>query len=130
MRIATYTRISTDEAHQPYSLEAQSERLGAYAKSQEDWKIVRRFTDQASGASLERPGLERALQEAAAKRFDLFLKRLQCVHIPAGNNQVRACSRECSGKCLTQAAAGAGHDGDLACETERSVVHVTVGVPP
>ena len=73
MRIATYTRISTDEAHQPYSLEAQSERLGAYAKSQEDWKIVRRFTDQASGASLERPGLERALQEAAAKRFDLLL---------------------------------------------------------
>ncbi len=73
MRIATYTRISTDEAHQPYSLEAQSERLASYAKSQEDWKIVRRFTDQASGASLERPGLERALQEAAAKRFDLLL---------------------------------------------------------
>jgi site-specific DNA recombinase len=73
MRIATYTRISTDEAHQPYSLEAQSERLASYAKSQEDWRIVRRFSDQASGASLERPGLERALQEAAAKRFDLLL---------------------------------------------------------
>ena len=54
MRIATYTRISTDEEHQPYSLEAQRERLAAYAKSQEDWRIVRRFTDQASGASLER----------------------------------------------------------------------------
>src|SRR6266516_3668218 len=64
MRIATYTRISTDEEHQPYSLEAQRERLGAYAKSQEDWRIVRRFTDQASGAGLERPGLEQALQEA------------------------------------------------------------------
>ena len=54
MRIATYTRISTDEAHQPYSLEAQSERLASYAKSQDDWRIVRRFSDQASGASLER----------------------------------------------------------------------------
>jgi hypothetical protein len=27
MRIATYTRISTDEAHQPYSLEAQAVKL-------------------------------------------------------------------------------------------------------
>jgi len=73
MRIATYTRISTDEAHQPYSLEAQAVKLKAYAESQEGWRIVRRFTDQASGASLERPGLQRALREAEAKRFDLLL---------------------------------------------------------
>ena len=73
MRIATYTRISTDEEHQPYSLEAQATRLAAYVESQEGWRIARRFTDQASGASLERPGLERALKEAAAKRFDLLL---------------------------------------------------------
>jgi site-specific DNA recombinase len=73
MRIATYTRISTDEAHQPYSLEAQATRLAAYAQSQEDWQIVRRFTDQASGASLERPGVERMLAEAKGKRFDLLL---------------------------------------------------------
>jgi site-specific DNA recombinase len=73
VRIATYTRISTDEAHQPYSLEAQATRLTAYVESQEGWRITRRFSDQASGASLERPGLERALKEAAAKRFDLLL---------------------------------------------------------
>ena len=73
MRIATYTRISTDEEHQPYSLEAQATRLQAYADSQEGWKIGRRFSDQASGATLERPGLERALTEAAAKRFELLL---------------------------------------------------------
>jgi site-specific DNA recombinase len=73
MRIATYTRISTDEAHQPYSLEAQAERLAAYAQSQEGWRTVRRFTDQLSGATLERPGLRRALAEAEAKRFDLLL---------------------------------------------------------
>jgi site-specific DNA recombinase len=42
-------------------------------KSQEDWKIVRRFSDQATGASLERPGLEQALQEAQASRFELLL---------------------------------------------------------
>jgi site-specific DNA recombinase len=34
---------------------------------------VRRFTDQMSGATLERPGLQRALAEAKAKRFDLLL---------------------------------------------------------
>jgi site-specific DNA recombinase len=73
VRIATYTRISTDEAHQPYSLEAQAERLSAYTASQEGWQITRRFSDQTSGATLERPGLERALAEAAARRLDLLL---------------------------------------------------------
>lgn len=73
MKIATYTRISTDEATQPYSLEAQATRLDSYVESQEDWRIVRRFTDQASGAILERPGLEQALSEAEAGRFDLLL---------------------------------------------------------
>lgn len=73
MRIATYTRISTDEELQPYSLEAQATRLDSYVESQEDWQIVRRFTDQASGAILERDGLERALREAEAGRFDLLL---------------------------------------------------------
>lgn len=34
---------------------------------------MRRFSDQASGAILERPGLERALREAEAGRFDLLL---------------------------------------------------------
>ena len=73
MRIATYTRISTDEAHQPYSLEAQAIRLGSYVESQEDWELVRAFSDQASGATTERPGLERALAEARARRYDLLL---------------------------------------------------------
>ncbi len=38
MRVATYTRISTDEVNQPYSLGAQSERLASYVKSQEGWE--------------------------------------------------------------------------------------------
>ena len=42
VRVASYTRISTDEDHQPYSLEAQAERLAAYVKSQEDWELFRR----------------------------------------------------------------------------------------
>ncbi len=73
MRIATYTRISTDEDHQPYSLDAQADRLGNYVASQDGWELVRQFTDQASGATTERPGLKRALSEAKAGRFDLLL---------------------------------------------------------
>jgi site-specific DNA recombinase len=73
IRVATYTRISTDEAHQPYSLEAQTERLGAYIKSQDGWELARQFTDQMTGSKLERPGLQRALAEAKAARFDLLL---------------------------------------------------------
>src|SRR5215211_3174525 len=73
MRIATYTRISTDEDRQPFSLGAQAERLEAYARSQDGWRIVRRFTDQASGATLDRPGLRRALSEASAGVYELLL---------------------------------------------------------
>jgi site-specific DNA recombinase len=73
VRIATYTRISTDEVNQPYSLGAQSERLASYVASQEDWEMVATFTDQMSGAKLERPGLTSALRAAKAGRFDLLL---------------------------------------------------------
>jgi site-specific DNA recombinase len=73
VRVATYTRISTDEDRQPFSLGAQAERLEAYARSQDGWRIVRRFTDQASGATLDRPGLRRALSEAAAGVYELLL---------------------------------------------------------
>jgi site-specific DNA recombinase len=73
VRVATYTRISTDEERQPFSLEAQTTRLGAYITSQGDWEKVREFTDQRSGATLDRSGLQRCLAEAKARRFDLLL---------------------------------------------------------
>jgi site-specific DNA recombinase len=73
VRVATYTRISTDEEHQPYSLEAQDERLRAYIRSQEGWELTRQFSDQMSGSTLERPNLQRALVEARAHRYDLLL---------------------------------------------------------
>lgn len=73
MRVATYTRISTDEDHQPFSLASQAERLEAYAKSQDGWRIVRSFSDQASGATLDRLGLQQALGEGAAGVYELLL---------------------------------------------------------
>jgi site-specific DNA recombinase len=73
MRVATYTRISTDEEHQPNSLEAQATRLASYIASQEGWELVRQFSDQKSGATTDRPDLQRMLTEARAGRFDLLL---------------------------------------------------------
>jgi site-specific DNA recombinase len=73
VRVALYTRISTDETNQPYSLGAQADRLDAFVASQPDWAIVARYTDQASGKSLERPALTAARAAAAAGAFDLLL---------------------------------------------------------
>ncbi len=73
MRVATYTRISTDEEHQPYSLEAQDTRLRAYIASQEGWELTRRYSDRMTGSTLERPELQRALADGRLGRFDLML---------------------------------------------------------
>ena len=73
MKVATYTRISTDESRQPFSLEAQSERLKAYISSQDGWKLFRAYTDQMSGKTLDRPGLQQALDDAKLGRFELLL---------------------------------------------------------
>jgi site-specific DNA recombinase len=73
LRVATYTRISTDEAHQPYSLEAQDTRLRAYVASQEGWELTRRYSDRMTGSTLERPELQRALADSRLGRFDLML---------------------------------------------------------
>jgi site-specific DNA recombinase len=73
MRVAIYLRISTDETHQPYSLEAQETKLRAYIASQDDWHLTAVYPDQASGATTDRPKLRKALAAARAGRFDLLL---------------------------------------------------------
>lgn len=73
VRVALYTRISTDEAHQPYSLGAQSDRLDSFVKSQENWRVLRKYEDQMTGTVLERPGLQAALTDARKGLFDLLL---------------------------------------------------------
>jgi site-specific DNA recombinase len=73
VRVAVYTRRSTDEEHQPFSIDAQDATLAAYVASQPGWHIVERFTDDASGATMDRPGLRKALAAAKAARYDLLL---------------------------------------------------------
>jgi site-specific DNA recombinase len=73
VRVGVYTRRSTDEEHQPFSIEAQDTKLEAYVASQPGWHITERFTDNASGASMDRPGLKKALAAANAGRYDMLL---------------------------------------------------------
>jgi site-specific DNA recombinase len=72
-RVCLYTRISTDEDNQPTSLYSQKERLEAFVASQEGWRVVAHEQDQASGAKLDRAGLQQALQLARDGRVDLLL---------------------------------------------------------
>ena len=73
MRVAIYRRISTDEERQPFSLDAQQERLAAYIAAQPGWVLARSYSDRMSGKRLDRPGLQQALQDARAGRYDLLL---------------------------------------------------------
>lgn len=72
-RVCLYTRISTDEDHQPTSLGTQRERLERYCQAMEDWHIAAAFEDQATGTTLERPGLQAALDLARQGRVELLL---------------------------------------------------------
>jgi len=72
-RIAVYTRRSTDEEHQPYSIEAQTLRLDAYIASQPGWVKVAAFSDNASAKDTHRPGLRGALAAARSGRIDVLL---------------------------------------------------------
>lgn len=73
VRVGIYVRRSTDDEHQPYSIEAQDTRLESYIGSQPGWRLVARFPDDASGATTERPGLHRALTAARAGLIDVLL---------------------------------------------------------
>ena len=74
-KVGFYTRISTDEDHQKYSLDAQKERLEAYCKSQygDDWVLHKLYRDTESGTHMNRPGLEEMLFDASNKAFTVLL---------------------------------------------------------
>jgi site-specific DNA recombinase len=73
VRVATYTRISTDEDRQPNSLEAQRVRLESFVSSQPEWGIQRRYKEQFTGTVVDRPELTRMLRDAKRGRFDVLL---------------------------------------------------------
>jgi site-specific DNA recombinase len=72
-RIAIYLRRSTDDEHQPFSITAQEAALTSYVASQPGWTLTITYSDDASGATTNRPELQRALRDARASRYDVLL---------------------------------------------------------
>lgn len=72
-RVCLYTRISTDEENQPTSLHSQKDRLEAFCKVHDDWRVVAHHEDRATGTKLDRPGLQAALDLARRGGADLLL---------------------------------------------------------
>jgi site-specific DNA recombinase len=63
MKAAIYIRVSTQEQVENYSLESQQERLEAFCKSK-GWDVHDTYIDPGvSGATLERPALQRLLSD-------------------------------------------------------------------
>ena len=73
VRVAIYSRISTDEERQPNSLEAQRVRLEAFVESQPEWRVERPYEDQFTGTVIDRPELTRLLRDAKLGKFDVLL---------------------------------------------------------
>lgn len=73
VRVAIYTRRSTDEENQPFTIDAQVTKLKSYIRSQDNWVLVHEFSDDASGAKIDRPDLNQALLAARAGRYDVLL---------------------------------------------------------
>jgi len=79
LRCAVYTRVSTDYGlEQDFnSLDNQREASVAYIKSQahEGWKLVRERYDDGSfsGGSMERPALQKLLDDVRARKIDVIV---------------------------------------------------------
>lgn len=69
-RAYLYGRISTDDGRQ--NLDNQSRVLRQYSNAAK-WKVIGTSSDQVSGASKKRPGLDAVLNAAAAHTFDVLL---------------------------------------------------------
>ncbi|MHB1800048.1 MAG: recombinase family protein [Actinomycetes bacterium] len=74
VRVATYRRASTDEANQPYTLDAQENHLRHHIASQPGWVHAADFVERASGKDIDgRPQLQRLLAAAAEGAIDVVL---------------------------------------------------------
>ncbi|EMF0114854.1 recombinase family protein [Enterococcus hirae] len=73
-RVALYIRVSTPEQEKHgYSIQAQTEKLTAYAKAK-DYSIYKIYTDAAqSGSKLERPALQEMIEDIENKKIDVVI---------------------------------------------------------
>src|SRR5436190_1808954 len=72
-RAETIAMTATEHEHQPFSITAQQIALTRYVSTQPGWTLVGEFSDDASGATTSRPGLQAALRAARDERYDTLL---------------------------------------------------------
>lgn len=72
-RVAIYTRVSSEDQVDGYSLEAQDAACNEYA-ARRDWQVVAIYSDPGrSGKTVYRPGFQQMLQDAEHNTFDVIL---------------------------------------------------------
>ena len=81
-RCAIYTRVSTDmQAEKEFSsCEAQEEKIKYFVESQNDFQIVKVYSDAGyTGANINRPALQELLNDIRQKKVDIILSYRGCV---------------------------------------------------
>jgi len=76
MDCAIYTRVSTDtQAEKEFSsCEAQEEKIRAFIKSQNNWKVFKVYSDPGyTGANLNRPALQELLEDIKQGKINIIL---------------------------------------------------------
>jgi site-specific DNA recombinase len=76
MAVALYVRVSTTRQQQPQTIEQQLIRRREHLATRPDWHLAEEHIyrdDGYSGATLNRPGLDRLRDRAALATFDLVL---------------------------------------------------------
>ena len=76
MKIALYMRVSTGRQQQNQTIEQQFDRLKEHIQAHSEWQLSEDHIyqdDGYSGASLNRPGLDRLREQAAMASFELVL---------------------------------------------------------
>lgn len=73
-KVVLYIRVSTKgQAEDGYSLDFQKEKLLSYCKAM-DYAVVGIYSDNGyTGSNLERPGIQRIIEEAPTNKFDAVL---------------------------------------------------------
>lgn len=74
MRCAVYARVSTEMDSQRTSIDNQIDIYTNYA-AQQNWEIVKVFTDKKSGTKRNRPGLRVLIEAGKAGMFDVIVTK-------------------------------------------------------
>jgi predicted site-specific integrase-resolvase len=68
LRVAIYARVTTTDQNS----ELQIRELNDYAGKQ-GWEVIETYQDMISGAKSSRPGLNRLMEDARARKFDCLM---------------------------------------------------------